>query len=186
VSKPKTVDPHKNYRSDWQTDPAWSAWARDTLGGTIDLDPCAPPRGPFMANRYYCGPDGEENNLNGLTSEWHGAVYCNPPGSQAASVGAWWQKAIDEVAAGRCTALVFCFFNWEAAVTVPNAPLHMCGGYLVLPRRRVPYWRDGKLFKSPRNRTAFWSSVYPSRDAPDEMAIIETGNANVVEAACAS
>lgn len=42
--------------------------------GEFDLDPCAPIVRPWdMAKKHYCHLE------DGLSHEWHGRVWCNPP-----------------------------------------------------------------------------------------------------------
>lgn len=65
--------------------------------GTIDLDPCSnnatAPNVP--AGRHYTIDD------DGLSKEWHGTVYMNPPYGD--DIGDWVTKLCDEHAAGRAT-----------------------------------------------------------------------------------
>lgn len=66
-----THDKKNNATVDWYT----PAWVFDELGLRFDLDPCAPPGGvPWIpAKESYCETD------NGLTQNWHGLVWLNPP-----------------------------------------------------------------------------------------------------------
>jgi hypothetical protein len=50
--------------------------------GTFDLDPCG-QEGHDTAHEIYCPP------LDGLSLDWHGRVFLNPPYSQ---VGVWLDK----------------------------------------------------------------------------------------------
>lgn len=79
-------------KDEWLTPPEILA----KLGG-FDLDPCAPIERPWdTAERHYTVLD------NGLTHEWSGRVWCNPPyGLEAA-------KWLDRCAAhGNAIALIF-------------------------------------------------------------------------------
>jgi hypothetical protein len=72
--------------------------ARAVLGGTIDLDPasCAEANKTVQATTFLDADD------DGLTKEWLGTVWLNPPyGRQA---GDFILKFFDEVCAGRVTA----------------------------------------------------------------------------------
>lgn len=44
--------------------------------GEFDLDPCAPSRQFYTAKECYTKEE------NGLTKQWHGRVWCNPPYSR--------------------------------------------------------------------------------------------------------
>jgi len=60
-------------------------WIFEMLGLTFDLDPAAPPGGvPWIpVKKYYTQAE------DGLSQEWHGLVWCNPPYS---NVEPWVQK----------------------------------------------------------------------------------------------
>jgi hypothetical protein len=165
-------DPHKNYRSDWQTPPEWVEWVHRTMGG-IDLDPCAPVQledyddNPTLAGSLFTPAE------NGLAQEWSGLVYVNPPGSNSVrSVREWWEHAHRQTA---IDALTWCFFNCEAAQTLTPDPFKL-PGYMVIPRKRVAFMTDGKLGKSPFNRTWFWTTSHPA-STPIDCNIIRTGAA---------
>jgi len=72
--------------------------ARELLG-TIDLDPasCAEAQKTVMAHRFFCEAD------DGLSQEWHGKVWMNPPygkiGNES-SQGIWGQRLISSFNSG--------------------------------------------------------------------------------------
>lgn len=70
--------------------------------GDIDLDPCSDAGGNICAKARFTQAD------DGLSQEWHGRVYMNPPYSDARK---WAAKLVEEVAAGHAT---------EAMVLVPS------------------------------------------------------------------
>ena len=81
--------------------------------GVFDLDPCAPIKRPWdTANHHYTIKD------DGLTKEWFGDVWCNPPYGR---VSKKWLKKCAEY--NNCIALIFArtetkyFFNhiWDKA-----------------------------------------------------------------------
>lgn len=53
--------------------------------GPFDLDPCCPPKMPWMTAKRMLTEDDD-----GLTSEWFGRVYCNPPYGPA--TGEWLRR----------------------------------------------------------------------------------------------
>ena len=171
------IDPHANYSPSWCTSPEWWSWVEETLGGLVELDPCA--SGEYGDSNFAdCKLRGGSYGENGLKRSWPGAVYCNPPGSNSArSIKPWWSHAMSEIEAGRCTELVFCFFNMEAVFSMDPSPLDL-PGWLTMPSKRVRYYLDGKIGKSPRNRTWFWSTCRPATP-PITSWIVETGPANV-------
>lgn len=84
--------------------------------GKFDLDPCCPPVMPWpTADRMLCERD------DGLTADWNGRVWLNPPYSREAVK--WLRKLADH---GNGTALIFArtetswFFEtiWRAATAV--------------------------------------------------------------------
>ena len=85
---------------EWYTPPHIIAAVVDVLGG-IDIDPASPsPFGPVPAITHYTA------NEDGLTKEWNGRVYLNPPFSQ---VKAWVPKLVTEYQAGRTReAILLC------------------------------------------------------------------------------
>ncbi len=66
--------------------------------GAIDLDPCANPGKTVPATTHYTKED------DGLSQEWHGKVFVNPPYGDA--ISAWIDKAIEEFMDGRAEEIV--------------------------------------------------------------------------------
>lgn len=85
---------------DWHTPPEIVEAVRDLFGGRIDLDPCSnsheAPNVP--ARTLYTRED------DGLSREWSGRVYLNPPYGKG--IGPWIEKVREEHEAGRVTAAV--------------------------------------------------------------------------------
>lgn len=95
--------------------------AREVMGG-IDLDPasCGEANKVVRATTYY--------SLallhDGLTFEWNGRVFLNPPGGKApkywqehyksrSNAVCWWRKLLDEYFVGRCSEAIFIGFNLD-------------------------------------------------------------------------
>jgi hypothetical protein len=72
-----------NENDEWWT-PSWMFHA---IGVEFDLDPCSPgaPPSSVPAKRHLTKAD------NGLTADWHGAVWLNPPFS---SKRAWYERMV--------------------------------------------------------------------------------------------
>ena len=87
----------KNRTDEWYT-PKWIIDALVMGEGKFDLDPCSPPKRLFeIAGKYYTKED------NGLTKEWRGNVWLNPPYSRKLVV-----KFIEKLAKhGKGIALLF-------------------------------------------------------------------------------
>ena len=83
---------HAMGKDEWLTPPS----LLQSLG-EFDLDPCSPVNRPWpTASRHLTIKD------DGLSSEWSGSVFCNPPyGREAAK---WLEKCASH---GNCVALVF-------------------------------------------------------------------------------
>lgn len=79
-------------KDEWLTPP----WVLERLG-VFDLDPCSPISRPWdTARQHYTVLD------NGLSMQWHGRVWCNPPyGAEAAK---WLSRCAEH---GNAIALIF-------------------------------------------------------------------------------
>ena len=92
--QPKTAKSN----NEWYTPSKYIEAARQVMG-TIDLDPasCELANQTVKASRYYTKED------NGLSKEWYGNVWCNPPyGRMYKDTGtaAFVAKSLDEYAKG--------------------------------------------------------------------------------------
>jgi len=104
---------------DWYTPPDIASAVVKSLGGIVDLDPCADPRKTFPASEHFTESD------NGLVRPWLGRVYMNPPYGR--TIGTWTTKLRDELRNGWAT---------EAVALLPGrvdttwwhelAPPHVC------------------------------------------------------------
>jgi phage N-6-adenine-methyltransferase len=84
--------------NEWYTPARYIEAAREVMGG-IDLDPasCELANRTVRAKRYYSKED------NGLSKEWYGRVWLNPPYGKAAGIGyigLWITKAIEASLSG--------------------------------------------------------------------------------------
>jgi phage N-6-adenine-methyltransferase len=100
--KPKTEVNVPKSSDCWYTPPHIIDKVIEVLG-EIDLDPCADDGLHIHARSHFTAAD------DGLSREWHGRVFMNPPYS---CPGVWMNKLQSEVAAGRVT---------EAIALVPAA-----------------------------------------------------------------
>lgn len=70
-----------DYKDEWLTPPSIISAL-----GEFDLDPCAPVRRPWPTARHHFTIED-----NGLTKQWHGRVWCNPPYSDLVP---WLKKCV--------------------------------------------------------------------------------------------
>jgi phage N-6-adenine-methyltransferase len=115
----RTVGHGKN---EWYTPAKYIEMARKVIGA-IDLDPASSDKAQEIvrAERYTTAAD------DGLTQEWRGRVWLNPPYSQPADIYVWVSKLVTEVRAGRVSAAIMLTHNctdtawFHEAASVANA-----------------------------------------------------------------
>lgn len=81
---------------EWYTPPFIVDLCREVLG-ELDLDPCSNDRKTVEAKQHFTKQE------NGLSKQWHGNVFMNPPFSAG---GEWTQKLEREYQSGRCTGAI--------------------------------------------------------------------------------
>lgn len=101
ASKAKDLAVHfSSERAEWLTPPELIEAVVDVLGG-IDLDPCSDNQRSVPARRHFTAAE------DGLSQEWHGRVYMNPPyGSAIESWVAKLQSAFEDGAVSEAIALL--------------------------------------------------------------------------------
>lgn len=122
---------------EWYTPPDVIAAARQVLGG-IDLDPASNDiaQKTVKASRYFTKED------DGLSQEWGGHVWLNPPFS-ASLASAFVRKLIDEIDAGRVTEAVLLQNCTCTCTSWFHELAPRCA--LCFPRGRLKFYRaEGK------------------------------------------
>jgi hypothetical protein len=105
---------------DWYTPARYIDAARDVLGH-VDLDPASSEQAnqTVHADRYYTIDD------DGLSRDWHGRIWLNPPYGQGS--GLFTTKLVTEYRAGRVTAAILLLnaYGFDSAWFQPlwNHPL---------------------------------------------------------------
>jgi ParB family chromosome partitioning protein len=93
-------------QNEWHTPPEYVEVVRAVLGA-IDLDPasCKVAQRTVKATKFFTITD------DGLTKEWHGRVFLNPPYSQPVCRN-FVSKLITERHSGRCKAAILLTHNF--------------------------------------------------------------------------
>lgn len=116
---------------DFYTHPSIIAAARDVLG-RITLDPASHPSANEVvrAETIFTIAD------NGLTADWGGRVWCNPPFGQWEL---WAKKIAAEWQSGRVEAM--CLLAASRTITAKcMAPVHTSAAAMTVLHGRIPFW----------------------------------------------
>ena len=142
--------PHVTFNSgnnEWYTPEKYIDLAREVLG-TIDLDPasCEIANETVKAERFYSEQD------DGLTKEWTGRVWMNPPyGSDL--IGQFTEKFAKEYTAGNITEGIVLVNN--ATETAWFCNMMTAASAVVFPRGRIRYNSPTKESNAPIQGQAF-------------------------------
>lgn len=114
--------------------------ARKVLGA-IDLDPasCALANATVKAARYF------DREHDGLTQQWSGRVFLNPPGGlvgRKSSAVVWWDKLVRAWNAGDVSAAIFVGFNIEILRSAQSCYLPVQAFARCYPRSRLRFDGD--------------------------------------------
>ena len=129
--------------------------ARYVLGG-IDLDPasCEQANSLIRATVYYSKEE------DGLSKEWAGRVYLNPPGGRIVDMGhscnsaaVWWHKLAANWYGGEVDSALFVIFNLELlryAQERSGKYLHPLAFPTCWPTERVDFYKPGPNGPEPQ------------------------------------
>ncbi len=125
---------HSADSAEWYTPDAFVQSARVVMGG-IDLDPASHPEANarLKIDRIYTESD------NGLTKDWYGRVFLNPPGGLVAD---FWKKLVFEYATRAHTdQAIWIGYSLEQFQTLQNIgeaclPQHYANCF---PKRRIAF-----------------------------------------------
>ncbi len=132
---------HNSGNNEWYTPKKYIEAARRAMGA-IDLDPASSPDANRVVNasEFFTAED------DGLTREWRGNVWMNPPYSQP-QIAQFCARLVGHVKSGAINSAVVLTNNatdtgwWQQLVSVASA---MC-----FPAGRVRFWAPGRDKASP-------------------------------------
>lgn len=120
----------------WYSPKPFVEAARETMGG-LDLDPASHGE----ANRIVQADRFLSEAENGLTREWWGRVFLNPPGGL---VNEFWQKLTLELFYGRINQAIWIGYSLEQLQTLQHAgtPTTPSDYPECIPRRRIAFVKN--------------------------------------------
>jgi phage N-6-adenine-methyltransferase len=135
--------------NEWFT-PAEDIERARTVLGAIDLDPASHEAAQeiVQAARYFTKAD------DGLTQEWHGRVWLNPPYAQPL-IADFVAKMCSERAAGRVTAAIMLTHSYTSSVWFQEAA--SVSDAICFPRRRIEFQElDGDKANPTQGQAFFY------------------------------
>lgn len=143
---------HSSQTNDHYTPIEYVEAVRELFDGNIDLDPATAREvnEKTIRAKNICTIDDD-----GLSKEWHGSVYLNPPGgiiNRRSSMFIWYNKLVSEYQAGRVNQAIFLGFNLEILKTSQSEDSKAWIGSfpICFPKQRISFWdKNFKPQKSP-------------------------------------
>lgn len=108
---------HSMDSPEWYTPPEFALAAVEVMGG-IDLDPASHEEANQIVRADYFFTEAQ----NGLTREWGGNVFLNPPGGL---VNAFWEKAMLEWQHSRVKQMIWVGYSLEQLQTLQQSKAGM-------------------------------------------------------------
>lgn len=134
--------------NEWFTPGEYIKMAREVLGA-IDLDPATHPQAQTIvqAEHYFTKED------NGLSQEWHGRVWLNPPYAQPL-IAQFVSKMVSERKAGHVTAAIMLTHNYTDTAWFHEAA-HVANA-ICFTRGRVKFYEADGTIAAPTQGQAFF------------------------------
>lgn len=131
---------HSSATVEHYTPPEFIEATREVMGG-INLDPASCPEAnvTVKADSFFAKKD------DGLTKDWFGNVFLNPPGGligRKSSAAVWWGKLVGEHTSGRAKQAVFLGFTLEILATSQDCHWSLLDFPICVPRRRIAFLSD--------------------------------------------
>jgi phage N-6-adenine-methyltransferase len=133
--------------NEWYTPAEYAEMARSVMG-SIDLDPasCDEANEVIKADAYYTKDD------DGLSKDWHGNVWCNPPYSRDL-MPAFVEKLKDSYASGQVQQAILVSHNNTDTAWFHS--LASVASEICFPKKRIRFYR-GDDVAAPTNGQAFF------------------------------
>lgn len=116
---------------EWYTPSTFVEAAREVMGG-IDLDPASHEEAnrTVRATRFYTEAD------NGLTQDWGGRIFLNPPGGL---VGDFWQALVGNYITDRVDEAIWIGYSLEQLQTLQKFALSPLDYPICVTRKRIAF-----------------------------------------------
>jgi phage N-6-adenine-methyltransferase len=148
INPPKPRGTQGTGENEWYTPPEFLERARSVLG-TIDLDPAS----SALAQRRVKAAEYFTLDDDGLSREWRGRVWMNPPYAQPA-IGHFAEKLASSVEAGRVTAAVALTHNYTDTRWFHR--LSHAASAICFPEGRIRFISQDGALASPTQGQAFF------------------------------
>lgn len=146
-------EPRHTSKCEWLT----PLWIFEALGCEFDLDPCSPiDRETHVPARHKLTMDDD-----GLSADWHGRVWMNPPFGMPGGVDEWLERfyqhgnGIGIIKADTSTSW------WHDYIS--RSPV------VVMPKRRVRYINNNAGREKPKGGPGFGSALFSAGDECGEI-----------------
>ena len=142
---------HSSASNEHYTPPEIIEAARFTMGG-IDLDPASSQLAQTVvkADGWYGLDHPTETWRDGLSWDWWGNVFLNPPGGRlspkregtSSQAALFWKRLVEAYEDERVEQAIFIGFNLEILQTSQTVGYPVSDHRLCFPKKRIAYYRE--------------------------------------------